>query len=60
MGNIFEDIASTFKPCTVFALVGESGTGNSKKASTKATADSTATDVMVLMDNCYFISCPSF
>ncbi|MEE0885920.1 MAG: hypothetical protein UIB61_03365, partial [Treponema sp.] len=32
MGNIFEDIASTFKPCTVFALVGESGTGKSFRA----------------------------
>ncbi len=32
MGNIFEDIASTFKPCAVFALVGESGTGKSFRA----------------------------
>lgn len=32
MGNIFEDIASSFKPCTVFALVGESGTGKSFRA----------------------------
>lgn len=32
MGNIFEDIASTFKPCVVFALVGESGTGKSFRA----------------------------
>ncbi len=32
MGNIFEDIAGSFKPCTVFALVGESGTGKSFRA----------------------------
>ena len=32
MGNIFEDIASTFKPCAGFALVGESGTGKSFRA----------------------------
>lgn len=32
MGNIFEDIANTFKPCAVFALVGESGTGKSFRA----------------------------
>lgn len=32
MGNFFEDIANTLKPCTVFALVGESGTGKSFRA----------------------------
>lgn len=29
MANFFEDLVDTFKPCTVFALVGESGTGKS-------------------------------
>ncbi len=29
MANFIEDIIDTFKPCTVFALVGESGTGKS-------------------------------
>ena len=29
MSNFFEDIVRTFKPCTVYALVGESGTGKS-------------------------------
>ena len=29
MGNFLEDIAASFKPVTVFALVGESGTGKS-------------------------------
>ncbi len=29
MSNLFEDIVRTFKPCTVYALVGESGTGKS-------------------------------
>lgn len=29
MGNFFEDIVDSLKPCTVFALVGESGTGKS-------------------------------
>lgn len=29
MGNFFEDIVDSLKPCTVYALVGESGTGKS-------------------------------
>lgn len=29
MSNFLEDIVRTFKPCTVYALVGESGTGKS-------------------------------
>lgn len=29
MANFLEDLVDTFKPCTVFALVGESGTGKS-------------------------------
>lgn len=32
MANLFEDFIDSFKPCTVYALVGESGTGKSFRA----------------------------
>ena len=45
MKNLVKDLVLSFKPCTVFALVGESGTGKSFRA--KLLAESYGIDAII-------------
>lgn len=45
MNNLVKDLFETFKPCTVYALVGESGTGKSFRA--KLLAESYGIDAII-------------
>ena len=45
MKNLVKDLVQSFKPCTVFALVGESGTGKSFRA--KLLAESYGIDAII-------------